>query len=62
MVQIQGNCCASHAAAIGVFVFTVFLNEVNAPADGHVGQNMYWGDEFLNPDIVAWWTVNKTIN
>jgi hypothetical protein len=27
--EIQGNCCAFRATTIGVFVFTVFLNEVN---------------------------------
>jgi hypothetical protein len=37
-VEIMGNCCGFHATVFGVFVFTVFLTEVNVvpPSVPHV--------------------------
>jgi hypothetical protein len=29
-VEIRVNCCTFHVAEIGVFIFTLFLHEVNA--------------------------------
>jgi hypothetical protein len=63
--EIRGNCCAFRATKIGVYVFTVFLNEVNVVPHSMPNVFSFFGMPIIYQVCsvdVAWWATNKTKN